>query len=763
MVLAFSLCPNCNLDSASRPVNGFFGPPNSAVLRQFVTLFHNRQISRIVSSKNYPLVLLMHAKTALALGAFIITSTTTSALADHDHSIEEITIQAFPLASQISVSPQSNPLHSPDSAELLKRIPGANNNSNGVITGIAQYRGMYGDRVSVKLDQAPTLSGGPNAMDSPLSYAPAGLLKELIVYRGITPVSQAQESIGGHMAAQFNRGNFGSNGEIEINGFARAQLTENGNQSNSDLQLVIANNQQKFSFLGSYNEGDNIEAGDNKTVAGSQHQRDRFDLAYGWTSGSTELTIFAGQLDISDSGTPALAMDIASVETDLAGMTLSTDLNGTYLNGTDLSGTSINMAVAWADVTHSMDNFSLRAAPPMTMGYRSNLATADNLSWSLDTQLPLSFGELKIGTDGNLSSHDSTITNPTNAMFQLLNFAGTQRDILGLFAELNGDMGNWGYQAGIRQNRITLDSSTVSSSGMMAMMGDPANMLAMQFNQADRNLDYDTTDVVLKLNRSLDPQTALTIDLGIKNRAPSYQETFLWLPLPISAGLADGRSYVGNLSLKHETASEISIGLSKRAQRFSLYPQIFYRQIDNYIQGVPSMNMAANMVSNMMSGATALSYENTDAEIYGADANWDYSINSNWSADGIFSYVRGKRTDVADNLYRIAPANARLSLRYRPDQIPVQLMVESVIYGRQKYVASYNDETQSSGFGIINIGANWSLSESIELRSGVKNLFDRYYAPHLSGRNRTGDSDIALGAAIPGLGRAVYLSMAINF
>jgi iron complex outermembrane receptor protein len=172
------------------------------------------------------------------------------------------------------------------------------------------------------------------------------------------------------------------------------------------------------------------------------------------------------------------------------------------------------MAVAWADVTHSMDNFSLRAAPPMTMGYRSNLATADNLSWSLDTQLPLSFGELKIGTDGNLSSHDSTITNPTNAMFQLLNFAGTQRDILGLFAELNGDMGNWGYQAGIRQNRITLDSGTVSSSGMMAMMGDPANMLAMQFNQADRNLDYDTTDVVLKLNRSLDPQTALTIDLG---------------------------------------------------------------------------------------------------------------------------------------------------------------------------------------------------------------------------------------------------------
>ena len=695
----------------------------------------------------------MHAKTVSAVSAFFTLITGTSALADHPHDIEEITIQAFPLASQISGSPRTNPLHSPDSAELLKRIPGANNNANGVITGIAQYRGMYGDRVSVKLDQAPTLSGGPNAMDSPLAYAPAGLLQELTVYRGVTPVSQAQESIGGHMVAQFNRGSFASETDIEVSGFATAQLTDNGSQSSSDMQLVIANNQHKLSFLGSHNEGDNIQAGDNKTVAGSQHQRDRFDLAYGWKSDATELTVFVGQLDISNSGTPALAMDIVSVETDLAGMTLSTQVDSA----------AINMSLAWADVTHSMDNFSLRTTPAMGMDYRSNLATADNLSWSLNAQLPLAFGELKIGTDGNLSSHDSTISNPNNAMFQLLNFNRTQRDILGLFAELNGDIGDWGYQAGIRQNRTSLDSDEVTSSGIMGMMGNAANTLAIQFNQADRSLDYDTTDLVLKFNRSLDPETALTIDLGIKNRAPSYQETFLWLPLPITAGLADGRSYIGNLSLKHETAHEISIGLSKKTARFSIYPQVFYRQIDDYIQGVPSMDMSANMVSNMMSGATALSYENTDAEIYGADANWNYRINHNWSADGVVSYVRGKRTDIADDLYRIAPANARFSLRYQPDQGALQLMAESVIYARQKHVASYNNEAQSGGFGIVNIGANWSVTENIQLRSGVKNLFDRFYAAHLSGRNRSGDSDIALGEAIPGLGRAVYLSMAIHF
>ena len=245
----------------------------------------------------------MRVKTVSAFTALSMAISATSAFADHGHAIEEITIQAFPLATQISGSPRSNPLHSPDSAELLKRIPGANNNTNGVITGIAQYRGMYGDRVSVKLDQAPTLSGGPNAMDSPLAYAPAGMLQELTVYRGITPVSQAQESIGGHMVAQFNRSTFGSETEFGLSGFVSAQLTDNGSQSSTDTQLVVANNQHKLSFLSAHNEGDNVEAGDNKTVAGSQHQRDRFDLAYGWKSDATEITVFAGQLDISNSGT----------------------------------------------------------------------------------------------------------------------------------------------------------------------------------------------------------------------------------------------------------------------------------------------------------------------------------------------------------------------------------------------------------------------------------------------------------------------------
>ncbi len=699
---------------------------------------------------------------------FCLVFLTSLSQANQNSSLEEITIQAFPLSNEISTDLSNNPTPSADSAEVLKRMPGANANGNGPITSIAQYRGMFGDRISVKLDSAPTLTGGPNAMDTPLSYAPSGLLSDLVIYRGITPVSQAQESIGGHMVAKLNRGSFTQSQELNTSGYAVFQQNNNGQQANTDIQLVNANNQHKISLLGSYNEGDNFSAGDNKTVTGTQYQRERYDLAYESKTSTNEFLIFAGRHNVANSGTPALAMDIINVNTDMAGLKLSSDL----ANNSVFS--ELNLAIAWANVNHGMDNHSLRKQPPMTMKYRHNQANAENLSWSLDTLLPLTASELKLGIDSNRQTHDSLITNPTNDHFEVNNFVDSERDSLGVFAELNGNHHSWDYQVGYRHNRIELNSATVGAMGMMgsdmdmnnnvcSAMHDCANELANAFNQADRTLNHNTNNLVVKLNRALDKDTALSIDLGIKQRAPSYRETYLWVPLSITGGLADGRNYVGNLNLKPETSREINLGLSKSKANFSIQPQIFYRQIDNYIQGTASTDLAVNSLSNLMAGSPALAYSNTNAEIYGLDTNWNLSINNQWSADGVVSYVRGKRTDVKDNLYRIAPTNARISVNYQSAQLPLEISVESIIYARQKHVASYANESQTAGYGIVNLSAQWTVNNQLQVRSGITNLFDRYYANHLNSVNRNGGSDIAVGEVIPGMGRTLYVQAKVEF
>ncbi|MGW8311336.1 MAG: hypothetical protein ACWGNB_09770 [Thiogranum sp.] len=66
----------------------------------------------------------------------------------------EITIEGGIEAatSVYRVDPEVAPETAPDTATLLQRAPGANVNRNGPLTGIAQYRGMFGQRVNALVD-----------------------------------------------------------------------------------------------------------------------------------------------------------------------------------------------------------------------------------------------------------------------------------------------------------------------------------------------------------------------------------------------------------------------------------------------------------------------------------------------------------------------------------------------------------------------------------------------------------------------------------
>ena len=61
----------------------------------------------------------------------------------------------------VTVDPQDTPQTRPNTAELLRRTPGGNVNTNGPLSGIAHYRGMYSYRVSTKVDGVPITPGGP--------------------------------------------------------------------------------------------------------------------------------------------------------------------------------------------------------------------------------------------------------------------------------------------------------------------------------------------------------------------------------------------------------------------------------------------------------------------------------------------------------------------------------------------------------------------------------------------------------------------------
>ena len=636
-----------------------------------------------------------------------------------------------------------------DTALLLKEIPGANVNKNGPITGIAQYRGMYGDRVSVAIDHMGVVSGGPNAMDAPLSYVSPMITDSMSIERGIASVSVAAESIGGYVSTEIARGDFRSRG-AGVSGFAGTRYSSNGNIGTMAGRLSFATDRHKVSIVAESNDGDDIESPVG-TIRPSAVDRDRSDLSYAFTSEDLDLMVFAGRLDTTDTGTPALPMDIRYIDTDLAGASVNYAVNESL---------SVNARLAWNDVEHLMDNFAMRDAPPPAR-QRQNLTTGKGTQVRLAGTWELSESELVLGLNGIEAEHASTITNPNNAMFRVDNFVDIDRDVASFFAEWTRSGPETGLEIGLRAKRVSTDAGMVGATGMMGMVAGLAQQLADDFNSSDRDLSFTSVDAVFKVLRHVDADTELRIELGSKTRAPSYQELYLWLPLQATGGLADGRNYIGSLALDEERSNEITIGIGKRLGALTLSPQAFYRRVDDYIQGVPSSNAVANQLTQMTTGQDSLEFANVDAEIWGADLAWKLELSDQLFLDGIATFARGRRTDSSDNLYRLAPPNASIGITWHPrDWL---LNTTAVFHAEQDDVSAFNGEQPSAGYTLLHASASWEPFEYLRLEARLDNLLDKTYQDHVAGINRARGSDIPIGVRVYGPERTVSAGLVVSF
>lgn len=636
-----------------------------------------------------------------------------------------------------------------DTARALKDIPGADVNANGPLTGIAQYRGMYGDRVAVAIDGLGIVSGGPNAMDAPLSYASPMVTGELVLSRGITSVSAAPESIGGHISTSTSRGEFGED-RFGMSGVVGTRYADNGSISTSLARLTLADRRHRVSLMGEFDDGDDVD-----TPAGELRptslRRERYDLSYGYRGSAARVLLFAGSLDTRDTGTPALPMDILFIDSEVYGARLDLDLG---------SGRGFEARLGYNTVEHGMNNFALRQ-PPMAPMYRENNAEGQGLLFSVAGVAEHGDSEFRIGFDGVRADHEAVITNPNNAAFRVDNFIGVSRDLLGGFAEWRRESSQGDWEIGLRYNRVDADAGAVGVAGMMGPMGENAQALADAFNAARRDLRWTSVDAVIKYRRSISDSAEWSMEVGSKSRAPSYQELYLWLPLQSTGGLADGRNYIGNLGLDAERSNEIVIGLTADGGRFGISPQVFYRDVSDYIQGTPTDNMTANMVSTMMSGTPALEYRNIDARIWGMDMAWRYEIAANWMLDGVLAAIRGQRQDVSDNLYRIAPFSGSLGLTYSASNWT--LNAEAAAYASQDKVSAYNGEQQTDGYWRVNLALAWTPLAALRVEARVDNLFDEAYQDHLAGINRADGSGIPVGERLYGAGRTVSAGLIYTF
>lgn len=675
--------------------------------------------------------------------SLVAVAATFSACALAESDIEKITITAQKSSLGSSTTEAVGDPINPDAASWLQAVPGAGINRNGAITGIAQYRGLFGDRVSVKMNGHHLIGSGPNAMDAPLSYATPILIESMTAYRGIAPVHVGVDSLGGAIDVQLKQAEI----DTGITGNLLLNRKQQGDAQTIAGLLNVSNKAHGILFYVNDQSGDDAEDASGRIIPSSFYDKQQWGIDYRTHLMDGIVGVSFHKTDTGASGTAALPMDINYIEAERV------DLSGQH----NLSNWQLEWALGYLDSDHGMDNHSYRANMMSSM-YRLNTAAAESTDFKLKAITETELGLLTIGADGYFSEHDSIITSDANPMFNVKNFYGVVDNRFGVYAHLDTQAFGGDLATGFRVKHNQADADNVSHH--MAMMNANIKQLQTAFNQADKKQSDTNFDLTVNWTKQMSEHSQFVFGSAIKQKAPSYQERYLWVPMQATGGLADGHTYIGNIELESETAYQINTGFSYSTDRISISPNVFYQEIDNYIQGLPSTNMAANMVGTMMSGQPPLQFSNVDAKLYGVDMTMSYNVSNRLVLDGVASYVRGERTDIDDNLYRLAAPNMKLNARYFADEWQANLAWW--LFAEQDKVSKLNNEQTSYGYGIINASAHYFFAQA-SVEFGVNNLFDKEYQDHIAGTNRVMMAEVGQGEKLPGLGRDVYLTLNLVF
>jgi iron complex outermembrane receptor protein len=647
-------------------------------------------------------------------------------------------------------APVDHPLEGPDASTLLARMPGGARIANGALSGQVQYRGLFGERLNLRVDGQRFASGGPNLMDPPFHYAPLPLVAALEIDRGVSPVGEGPGLAGG-VDAVFKRVDFSDDEALALGYDLTAQARSVDESTAVGGVIGASSDRVRFNLIGSYEEGDDTRF-PGGTIASSQYERGVYGVAAGFKTGAHALSFDARRQNTGPTGNPPFPMDIRFFDTDVARIGYEGDFG-------DLTLTA---SADYADVSHAMNNYDLRPAPPPMM-QREALADATTRSAKTAVAFPALSGELTLGADIEDTDRNVRITNPNNADFFIISLPDITTQRVGAFAQWTGDLGPFESELGLRADRTDAEAGLASTGAAVPMM--PTN-LANAFNAADRSHEDTTVDAVARLWTPTKNGFSWRLTLAHKTRTPSYLERFAWLPTNASGGLADGNVYVGDLTLDPEVAWIAEAGFDYASSGAYLRPTVYLRQIDNYIQGVPFdatpgvIDTPQEMVASMNGDATPLRFANVDARLYGFDVDAGMQLVGAWRADAVLSYVRGERRDIDDNLYRVAPPSLTAGLTYEAQDWSATL--ETRLTAEQSDVSATNSEAKTAGYGILNLYGDWTVREGVRLAAGVENILDQKYEDHLGGYNQIAGSDVALGDRLPGAGRGAFVRLSLT-
>lgn len=629
-----------------------------------------------------------------------------------------------------------------DLAGALAELPGVAVVKNGPLTGIAQVRGLSGDRVNILVDGMHITPACPNHMDPPLHYAAPADTESLTLIAGASPVSAGGDALGASILARSARPVFQAGNAWQAQGKIDAGYSGANDGWNLGLSAGTGNRDNALSYAGNLARGDDLKYA-NGTVkdSGYDSQRHKFSFAHAADAGRFDASISRHR--VRDAGNPSLPMDMVKDDADAVNLAWEGRLGDTRMTA----------RAYWHDIEHLMDSYSLRG---LAAGMVAPAASTD-LGLVLGGKRNLAGGRVNFGAEW-LQNEFATSSWTSAGVFSSDILRDATRDRLGVYGEWQGALGGaWSANLGLRSDTVRMNTGNVNATAGGTVAADRAAFNALSHKTSDHNWDWNAL-----FQYAAAPDRGYEIGLTRKTRSPSLLERYEWTPTNASAGQADGNTYFGQIGLKPEVAHALSAAVQAKASGLDYKLGAFYQQVSDYIVGTPYLYTDPSKAAPYNAATSyRLRYENHAARLYGLDGSLGYKAGA-WQFSGVLSYVRGRNLDSDSDLYRIAPLRLTLQAEHRAGAWSNSLRMRAA-QGQDK-LAIYNlpglsNELPTPGYAVFDWHAQWRAAKGMKVNFGIDNLLDKLYYDHLGGVNRVAGSDVLVGARLPSAGRFAFAQL----
>ena len=613
---------------------------------------------------------------------------------------------------------------------LTDSIPSIDMSRRSGIANDIILRGQKRDNISIDIDGTKVCGACPNRMDPPISHIVTNQIQSIEIIEGPYDVENFGTLSGG-VKVKTRKPSAQEQAEINL-GFGSFGYKKFGASASGGTERVRVSAAVSTESSDQYRDGDGNTLADQRdnyglatTVPANKDSRysDKYrdNQAYAKQSAMAKAYIktFENQ-ELRLGVTANRSQNILYANTPMDARFDDSNIYSVEYNIDDISDAykNINLQYYHSEVDHPMD-FRFRNNGQMM--YMTNQLQTSMDGLKLKNTLDLDGYKLLVGLDASqrmwqgekyMTNAMSGVVNPDSIAPSL---PRTETNNQAIFAKLEKSFGDLDVAFGARYDYTDVDATQKESKNYTALS---ANLLT---------------------NYNLNKESKLFLGIGQASRVPDARELYV-LPQ-------------GNSDLKQVTNQEIDLGYEMHNDLFKLKAKAFYSMLNDFIY----YNRGAK------------TFENVDAEVYGAELSASLYATDALSFDLGASYKRGTRDalegQTGTNMADMAPLRSNIAANYEYMNNSIATLE---LRSSQKWdeFDAENGEQEIGAWNIVNAKIKHAVNKKFDFTLGVNNIFNETYAQSNTYADLTliaagaGTTDIML---LNEPGRYVYTNLDFKF